>query len=418
MNYEIRDLGLSKEGKRRIFWSGESMPVLRKIRERFKKEKPLQGIRIACSLHVTEETANLMLTLKEGGAEVSLCGSNPLSTQDEVAASLVRDLGIKVFAIRGEDTPTYWRHIEESLKIEPHLTVDDGADLTFLVHKKYREKLKKIVGGCEETTTGVQRLRRMEKKGKLGYPVIAVNDAKTKYLFDNRYGTGQSTLDGILRSTGELLAGKVFCVIGFGWCGRGIALRARGMGAKVIVCEIDPLKALEATMEGFQVLPLLEASPKGDIFVTATGNKSVIRKEHIERMKDGAILANAGHFNVEIDIPSLTSLSKKRERIKDLVDVYTLPNGKRIKLLGEGRLVNLACAEGHPPEVMDMSFSNQALSIEFLVKEGGKLKKRVYPVPEEIDREVAKLKCEAMGIRIDSLTPEQKRYLSSGEEGT
>ncbi len=418
MKYDCTDLSLAPLGKERIEWAEESMPVLRMIRERFEKEKPLDGIRIASCLHVTTETANLMRTLKAGGAEVALCASNPLSTQDDVVASLVEDYGISVFATRGEDNETYYRHINEALDLEPQITMDDGADLVSTVHKDRRDLLKNVIGGSEETTTGVIRLRSMQQNGVLEHPMIAVNDAMTKHLFDNRYGTGQSTIDGVLRATNKLLAGSRFVVFGYGWCGRGTAMRARGMGANVIIVEIDPVKALEAVMDGFTVMSSSEAVKVGDIFLTLTGNISVIRSEHFEKMKDGAIVANSGHFNVEIDIPDLEKLSSGKKRIRHELDQYTMPDGRRINLLGEGRLINLAAAEGHPASVMDMSFANQSLSAEFLVKEGKKLEKKVYPVPEEIDREIARLKLEAMGCTIDELTGKQKKYLASWEIGT
>ncbi len=419
MEFHVKDLNLADQGKRRIEWAEMDMPVLRKeIRERFLKEKPLKGIRIGACLHVTTETANLMRTLKEGGAEVYLCASNPLSTQDDVAAALVKYYDIPVFAIKGEDEETYYMHIEEVLKRKPNITMDDGADLISTLHKKHQELIKEVIGGTEETTTGVIRLRAMAKSGALSFPVIAVNEALTKHLFDNRYGTGQSTIDGILRATNRLLAGATFVVAGYGWCGKGVAMRAKGMGAEVIVTEVDPIKAIEARMDGFRVMPMAEAAKVGDFFCTVTGNIHVIREEHFKVMKDGAIVCNSGHFNVEIDIPALERLAVKKERIRPFVDQYTLEDGRRIYLLAEGRLVNLAAAEGHPASVMDMSFANQALSAEYLVKEGKKLKPQVYTVPEEIDRSVAKLKLKAMGIEIDQLTPEQVEYLNSWEMGT
>ena len=419
MEFHVKDLSLADEGKKRIEWAEMDMPVLRKeIRERFVKEQPLKGIRIGACLHVTTETANLMRTLKEGGAEVYLCASNPLSTQDDVAAALVKHYGIPVFAIKGEDEETYYMHIEEVLKRKPKITMDDGADLISTLHMKHRELIPEVIGGTEETTTGVIRLRAMAKEGALAYPVIAVNEALTKHLFDNRYGTGQSTIDGILRATNRLLAGSTFVVAGYGWCGKGVAMRAKGMGADVIVTEVDPIKAIEARMDGFRVMPMIEAAKIGDFFCTVTGNIHVIREEHFKVMKDGAIVCNSGHFNVEIDIPALERLAVKKERIRPFVDEYTLPDGRRIYLLAEGRLVNLAAAEGHPASVMDMSFANQALSAEYLVKEGKSLKPDVYTVPEEIDRKVAELKLKAMGIEIDELTPEQVEYLNSWEMGT
>ena len=419
MEFHVNDLNLADEGKKRIEWAEMDMPVLRKeIRERFIEEKPLKGIRIGACLHVTTETANLMRTLKEGGAEVYLCASNPLSTQDDVAAALVKHYDIPVFAIKGEDEETYYMHIEEVLKRKPNITMDDGADLISTLHMKHRELIPEVIGGTEETTTGVIRLRAMAKDGALAYPVIAVNEALTKHLFDNRYGTGQSTIDGILRATNRLLAGSTFVVAGYGWCGKGVAMRAKGMGADVIVTEVDPIKAIEARMDGFRVMPMIEAAKIGDFFCTVTGNIHVIREEHFKVMKDGAIVCNSGHFNVEIDIPALERLAVKKERIRPFVDEYTLPDGRRIYLLAEGRLVNLAAAEGHPASVMDMSFANQALSAEYLVKEGKNLKPDVYTVPEEIDRKVAELKLKAMGIEIDELTPEQVEYLNSWEMGT
>ena len=394
------------------------MKVLDIIRKRFLQEKPLEGIKISACLHVTSETANLVYTLKCGGAKIRLCASNPLSTQDDVAASLVRDYEIEVFAIRGEDRDTYYRHIHQALEFEPQITMDDGADLVSTLHSQNFNFISNILGGTEETTTGVIRLKSLAKEGRLKYPIIAVNDAKTKYLFDNRYGTGQSTIDGILRATNFLLAGSVFVVCGYGWCGRGVAMRARGMGAKVIVCEVDPLKALEATMDGFLVMPLKDACAMGDVFVTTTGDKDVIRKEHFLLMKDGAIVTNAGHFNVEINLSDLEEVSVSKRKVRPNVEEFKLKNGKQINLLAQGRLVNLAAAEGHPSMVMDMSFSNQALCCEYLVKEGKKLEKKVYKVPEEIDENIAKLKLKSMGIKIDELTEEQKRYLSSWEIGT
>jgi adenosylhomocysteinase len=421
MNYHIKDIKLAREGKLRIEWAEREMSVLKLIRERFKKEKPLKGMRISCCLHVTSETANLIHTLKAGGADVVLCASNPLSTQDGVAASLVKDYGIPVFAICGEDKRTYYNHIKLALSHKPLITMDDGADLVSTLHSKEGRAgglIKNVIGGTEETTTGVTRLRSMERSGVLRYPIIAVNDAETKHLFDNRYGTGQSTIDGILRATNILLAGKNFVVCGYGWCGRGVAMRAKGMGANVVVTEVDPLKAMEAVMDGFRVMPVLEASKIGDIFVTLTGGINVLGREHFRQMKDGAIVCNSGHFNVEVDIEGLNRISKKRRRIRQLVEEYTLPNGRRINLLAEGRLVNLACAEGHPASVMDMSFANQALCVEYLARQGGNLEKKVYPVPKIIDRKVARLKLKAMGIKIDDLTGEQKKYLSSWEMGT
>ena len=418
MKYDIKDISLAKRGRLRIEWAAEDMPVLKSIKDRFSKERPLKGVRLGACLHVTTETANLMETLKAGGAEVSLCASNPLSTQDDVAASLVKYSGIPVFAIKGEDNKTYYRHINDVLSIKPNITMDDGADLVSTLHTSKKSLIGELFGGTEETTTGVIRLRAMAEKGVLGYPIIAVNDAYTKYLFDNRYGTGQSTIDGIMRATNRLMAGSVFVVCGYGWCGRGTAMRAKGLGARVIVTEIDPIKALEATLDGFDVMPIKEASRIGDIFVTVTGNINVISKDCFLKMKDGAIVANSGHFNVEIDIETLKKLSKGRRQIRDFVEEFTLKNGRRIYLLGEGRLINLAAAEGHPSQVMDMSFANQALCAEYMVKNYKKLDKKVYSVPEKIDREIARLKLKAMGITIDNLTPEQRKYLKSWEMGT
>ncbi|MCS7298789.1 MAG: adenosylhomocysteinase [Spirochaetia bacterium] len=417
MEYHIKDINLAEEGYKRIMWAFKDMPVLAIIRERFRRERPLKGITISGALHITTETANLAITLKEGGAEVLLCASNPLSTQDDVAASLVKHFEIPVFAIKGEDRDTYYSHIREVLSRKPDITIDDGADLVTTLHKEMTSVIDKVIGGTEETTTGVIRLRAMEKEGVLKYPIIAVNDAMTKHLFDNRYGTGQSTIDGIIRSTNRLIAGKYFVVAGYGWCGKGVAMRAKGMGARVIITETDPIKALEAVMDGYEVMTMDEASRIGDFFVTVTGNKNVITKDHILKMKDGVIIANSGHFDVEIDVSSLNTLSKSKEEIRKGVVEYEI-DGKKIYLLGQGRLVNLANAEGHPSSVMDMSFANQALSCEYLVKNRGKLKKSVMPVPEEIDREIARLKLQSMGIKIDTLTPEQERYLSGWSEGT
>ena len=418
MDYDIKDIKLAKKGALRIEWARNNMPVLGLIATRFKTMKPLKGIKIACCLHVTTETGVLMEMLKSGGANLALCASNPLSTQDDVAASLVKNLKIPVFAIKGENTRTYYQHIKSALAIKPDITMDDGADLVSAVHTSKSIVHSNIIGGTEETTTGVIRLRALANQGKLRYPIIAVNDAQTKHLFDNRYGTGQSTIDGIIRATNKLLAGSHFAVCGYGWCGKGVAMRAKGMGAKVIVVEVDPLRALEATMDGFQVLTIKEAAKVGDIFVTTTGDARVIRQEHFKLMKDGAIVSNAGHFNVEIDIPALEKLSNRKKRIRDFVDEYTLKNGRRIYLLGEGRLINLAAAEGHPAQVMDMSFANQALSVEYIIKNYKKLKNEVYKVPENIDKNIAYLKLKSMGIKIDILTGEQKRYLSSWESGT
>jgi adenosylhomocysteinase len=418
MDYEVKEISLADKGELRVEWAMKSMPVLQLIQRRFERKKPLKGVRLAACLHVTTETAALMKILKAGGAELRLCASNPLSTQDDVAAFLVKRLDIPVFAIKGEDNPTYYRHIHSVLDLKPKLTMDDGADLVSTLHTERRELLTGMAGGTEETTTGVLRLRSMAEKGVLRYPIIAVNDANTKHFFDNRYGTGQSTIDGIVRATNRLIAGSVFVVCGYGWCGRGLAMRAQGMGASVIVTEVDPLKALEAVMDGFQVMPMSEAAPLGDIFCTLTGNTQVIRKEHFLKMKDGAILANSGHFNVEIDLPSLEKIVARKRMIREFVEEYRLKNRRKIYLLGEGRLINLAAAEGHPSSVMDMSFANQALAAEFLVKSRGKLGKKVYGVPADIDREIARLKLNSMGVRVDVLTPLQKKYLTSWEMGT
>jgi adenosylhomocysteinase len=418
MEYDVRDLSLASKGEKKIEWAGRYMPVLRLIKEKFTKEKPLRGVKISACLHVTSETGNLMDVLKEGGAQAALTASNPLSTQDEVAAALVKYYKIPVFAIKGEDNKTYYKHINQALNHGPQITMDDGADLVFTVHSKRKELLDGIIGGTEETTTGVIRLKSMAIKQVLFYPIIAVNDANTKHLFDNRYGTGQSTLDGILRSTNILVAGLNFVIAGYGWCGRGVAMRARGAGAKVIICEVDPLRALEAVMDGFQVMSMEEASRIGDIFITVTGDKNVITRSHFLKMKDGAIVANSGHFNVEIDIPALESLKREKRKIREFVEEYTLNNGKKVFLLAEGRLINLAAAEGHPATVMDMSFANQALCVAYLFQERGKLQKRVFPVPREIDEEIARMKLKAMGVRIDRLTAEQKRYLADWKEGT
>ncbi len=418
MDYDVKDIGLADRGAGRIEWAEQEMPVLRLIRKQFKKDQPFRGVRIAACLHVTTETASLMLTLKAGGAEVALCASNPLSTQDDVAASLVAHHQLPVFAIKGEDQKTYYRHILSTLSIKPMITMDDGADLVSVLHGEQKALAGNIIGGTEETTTGVIRLRSMAAKKVLRFPVISVNDAETKHLFDNRYGTGQSTIDGMLRATNRLIAGAVMVVSGYGWCGRGIAMRARGMGARVLVTEIDPIKALEAVMDGFEVTTMAEAAPQGDFFVTVTGDIKVIRKEHFEAMHDGAIVCNSGHFNVEIDIPALEKLSRGKRTVRDFVDEYRMTDGRRLYLLGEGRLINLASAEGHPSAVMDMSFANQALAAEFLVTSKGKLGKQVYPVPPEIDRRIARLKLEALGVQIDRLTKEQERYLASWEQGT
>ena len=415
--YDIKDPTLAPAGRKRIEWASRQMPVLKLIRQRFATERPLEGIRISACLHITTETANLALTLKEGGADVILCASNPLSTQDDAAAALV-EYGIPTNAINGEEEVTYYKHINTALDHKPQLTVDDGADLVTTLHTKRSELIKNVIGGTEETTTGVVRLRSLERAGKLKYPLIAVNDAPTKYLFDNRYGTGQSTIDGITRATNILWAGKKVVVCGYGWCGRGLALRAKGMGSQVIVTEVEPIRALEAVMDGSQVMPLIEAARFGDIFITVTGGKNVIGKDHLQMMKDGAILANSGHFNVEIDIPSLENLSVSKQRLRPFVDEYTLKDGRRLYLLAEGRLINLAAAEGHPASVMDMSFADQALCLEYIVKNRGKLEPKVYPVPEEVDKQVARLKLSSMDIEIDNLTPKQKEYLESWEEGT
>ena len=414
--HHVKDLNQAAKGHGRIEWAERSMPVLRDIRTRFAKVKPLKGLRVSACLHVTSETALLMQTLQAGGADLVLCASNPLSTQDDVAAALV-DGGVSVYAIKGEDRVTYFKHIKAALDHQPHVTMDDGCDLVSSIVSDRRELLKNIVGGTEETTTGVQRLRAMQASGDLAFPVISVNDALTKHMFDNRYGTGQSTIDGMIRATNRLLAGSIFVVMGYGWCGRGLAMRAKGMGADVIVTEIDPLKALEATMDGFRVMSGLDAARVGDFFCTVTGNTSVVAQPHFEKMKDGAIVANSGHFNVEIDIAWLEKNAKKRT-VRDFVDEYTLKNGNRIAVLGEGRLINLASAEGHPSSVMDMSFANQALSAEYLIKNAKRLGKQVYPVPEEIDKEIARLKLKAMGVKIDKLTPAQEKYIASWHEGT
>ena len=441
MDYDIKDINLAGKGRLRIEWAGMSMPVLRGIQERFEKEKPLNGVRLSACLHVTTETAGLVKTLKAGGAEVVVCASNPLSTQDDVAASLVADDEVPVFAIKGEDHQTYYAHILSALKHTPHLTMDDGADLVGALHfialrkwdelepsvrewgknlsdKEREEFLSHVIGGTEETTTGVMRLRSMEKDKVLQFPVISVNDANTKHFFDNRYGTGQSTVDGIIRATNRLLAGSTFVVSGYGWCGRGVALRAKGHGAHVVVCEVDPLRALEAVMDGFQVMSIAKAAPLGDFFCTLTGDINVIRAEHFLEMKDGAIVSNSGHFNVELDLSGLSQASISRRPVREFVEEFTLKDNRRIYVLGEGRLINLAAAEGHPSSVMDMSFANQALSAEYMAREHAKMEKKVYPVPREIDERIARLKLESMGVEIDTLTPEQERYLSSWEMGT
>lgn len=416
--YDVKDIGLAEAGRSRIEWAEQEMPVLRLIRERFEQEKPLDGVRISACLHVTTETANLMRTLKAGGADVRLCASNPLSTQDDVAAALVALYDVPTFAIKGEDNETYYRHIQQAIAHGPQLTMDDGADTVGVLHKERTDLLEGIIGGTEETTTGVIRLRAMAADGVLRYPIVAVNDAMTKHLFDNRYGTGQSTLDGVIRATNVLIAGKTVVVAGYGWCSRGIAMRAEGLGANVVITEVDPLRALEAVMDGYRVMPMLEAAKIGDIFITATGNKDVIDKHHFEVMKDGAIVANSGHFNVEINIPALQELAVSVHKPRPFVEQFTLADGRRISLLGEGRLINLAAAEGHPSAVMDMSFANQALCAEYMVRHAAELEKTVYPVPKEIDKEIAALKLKALGVEIDVLTPEQAHYLASWEEGT
>jgi len=418
MDYDIKDIRLAQKGLLRMEWAQQEMPVLDLVNRRFKKELPLKGTRVSACLHVTTETANLMTTLKAGGADVVLCASNPLSTQDDVAAALVEYHHIPVFAIKGEDNETYYRHIQAALNHRPMITMDDGADLVSTLHSKRKDLMKDIIGGTEETTTGVIRLRSMAARGVLKFPIVSVNDANTKHLFDNRYGTGQSTVDGILRATNRMVAGTVFVVSGYGWCGRGLAMRAKGMGADVVVTEIDPLKAIEAVMDGFRVMPMAEAAKIGDFFVTVTGDIKVIRREHFAVMKDGAVVSNSGHFNVEIDIPALEKMSKRKRPIREFVDEFTLSNGRRINLLGEGRLINLAAAEGHPASVMDMSFANQALSAEYMVKHSKKLERKVYPVPAAIDQEIARLKLKGMGIQIDRLTKEQEKYLASWEMGT
>jgi adenosylhomocysteinase len=416
--YDVKDMKLAKKGMLRIEWAAMDMPVLEGIKKRFKKEKPLKGIRLSACLHVTTETANLMETLKAGGADVALCASNPLSTQDDVAAACVKYFKVPTFSIKGEDNKTYYKHINSAIAHKPQITMDDGADLVSILHTTKKSLLKYVIGGTEETTTGVIRLKAMAEGGVLKYPIVAVNDAFTKYLFDNRYGTGQSTIDGILRATNRLIAGSIFVVCGYGWCGRGLAHNAKGLGARVIVTEVDPLRALEATMDGFEVIPIIEASAIGDIFVSVTGDINVISKKCFRKMKDGAVIANSGHFNVEIDIAGLKKMAKKKRFIRDFVEEYTLPGGRRVYLLGEGRLINLASAEGHPSQVMDMSFANQALCAEYMVKNAKKLKKKVYSVPRVIDEKISSLKLKAMGIKIDKLTPEQKKYLSSWEMGT
>jgi len=416
--YDVKDLALAPEGVRRIAWADRQMPVLAAIRDRFEAEQPLSGYRISACLHVTTETANLARTLKAGGADVVLCASNPLSTQDDVAAALVDEFDVSVFAIKGEDNDTYYQHIEAAVDHKPQLTMDDGADVIGVLHSHRREQLGDIIAGTEETTTGVIRLKALEADGALGFPIIAVNEAKTKHLFDNRYGTGQSTIDGIIRATNILLAGKRFVLAGYGWVGKGVAMRAKGHGAHVIVTEVDPVRALEAAMDGFEVMSMAEAAEVGDIFCTATGDKSVVTREHISRMKDGAILANTGHFNVEIEIPALRQLASEVREAREFVEEFVLEDGRRVYLLGDGRLINLAAAEGHPALVMDMSFANQALAAEYAVEHAAELERKVYPVPEEIDSEIARLKLETMGISIDRLTDEQAKYLASWSEGT
>jgi adenosylhomocysteinase len=415
---DVKDLALAEQGKRRIEWANQHMPVLQLIRKRFIKEQPLKGIRMSACLHVTSETANLAITLRDGGADLVLCGSNPLSTQDDVAASLIRDYNIPTYAIKGEDNDTYYSHIRAAIDHKPQITMDDGADLVTTLLTKHPDLVKNVIGGTEETTTGVIRLRAMAKDGTLKYPVIAVNDALTKHFFDNRYGTGQSTLDGVIRATNLLLAGLKVVIAGYGWCGRGVAMRAKGLGADVLVTEINPTKAIEAVMDGFRVMPMNEAARVGDVFITVTGNKSVLAHEHFEKMKDGAVISNSGHFNVEIDIPALEKMSNGKRIARPFVEEYSIKDGRRIYLLGEGRLINLAAAEGHPAAVMDMSFANQALSAEYMLKHASELKPQVYVVPEAIDRQIAKLKLESMGVQMDRLTPEQELYLASWSEGT
>ena len=417
VKYDVKNLKLAGEGRRKIEWAERSMPVLRLIRERFAKEKPLKGVNIAACLHVTTETSNLMLTLKAGGANLALCASNPLSTQDDNAAALVAEYGVSTFAIKGEDNKTYYRHINQALDLKPNITMDDGADLVSEIHKKRRDLIKHLLGGTEETTTGVIRLRAMAKDGAMKFPVIAVNDSKTKHFFDNRYGTGQSTLDGVIRATNMLVAGSTVVIAGYGWCGRGVAARAKGLGATVIVTEIDPVKAIEAVMDGFLVMPMAKAAPQGDLFITVTGNLNVIRIEHIRRMKDGAIICNSGHFNAEIDLPALAKAASKRKIVRPNVEEFLIGR-KRVYVLAEGRLINLSAAEGHPAMVMDMSFANQALAAEYMVKNHKQLKPSVYVVPAKIDEAIAALKLKSMGSAVDKLTPEQKKYLASWEMGT
>jgi adenosylhomocysteinase len=417
-DHDVKDKSLAGAGALRIEWAEKEMPVLALIRERFRKERPLAGVRIGACLHVTSETASLMRTLAAGGAELALCASNPLSTQDDVAAALVVEHGVSTFAIKGEDRDTYYRHIQRVIDFHPQITMDDGADVVGLLHGERADVAAGVIGGTEETTTGVIRLKAMERDGVLRYPIVAVNEAMTKHMFDNRYGTGQSTLDGIIRATNRMIAGKIVVVAGYGWCGRGVATRAKGHGADVVVLEVDPLRALEAIMDGFRVMPVAEAAPIGDIFVTATGDIHIVRKEHFEVMKDGAIVANTGHFNVEIDIPALEGLAVARRAMREFVEEFTLADGRNVYLLGEGRLINLAAAEGHPSSVMDMSFANQALAAEFMVKNHDSLQKMVYSVPEEIDQQIARLKLAAMGASIDVLTPEQEAYLNEWRMGT
>ena len=418
MDHDVKDLALAEKGRLRIEWAARSMPVLKQIRARFEKEQPLKGVTLAACLHVTTETASLAATLKAGGAQVYLCASNPLSTQDDVAASLVEHEGIPTFAIKGEDTETYYKHIKAVLDAKPQITMDDGADLVSTIHSTRQELLETIIGGTEETTTGVIRLRAMANDGVLRYPIVAVNDAGTKHLFDNRYGTGQSTIDGMIRATNRLLAGSSFVVCGYGWCGRGVAMRAHGLGAKVVITEVDPLRALEAVMDGYQVMPIAQAAKVGDFFCTVTGDINVIRKEHFELMKDGAIVANSGHFNVELDLKGLETITKAKREIRDFTVEHTLPDGRCVYVLGEGRLINLAAAEGHPSSVMDMSFANQALCAEYMKNNAASLKQQVYEVPLDIDAMVARLKLAAMGVQIDTLTAEQEKYLNSWDMGT
>jgi adenosylhomocysteinase len=416
--YDVKDIGLAERGLLKIEWAGAEMPVLKLIMERFRREKPLAGLRLSACLHVTSETANLAVALKEGGADIVLCASNPLSTQDDVAAALAGEHGIPTYAIKGEDDATYYKHINAALAHKPNLTMDDGADLVTVLHTRQPELLEHVLGGTEETTTGVIRLKAMAKDGALKFPVLAVNDSMTKHFFDNRYGTGQSTLDGVIRATNVLLAGKAVVVVGYGWCGRGVASRAKGMGSHVIVTEVDPVRALEAVMDGFQVMPLMEAASQADIVITVTGNLNVIDSQHVKAFKDGAIICNSGHFNDEINIPAIEEQSEGKRRVRDFVDEYRMPGGRRLYLLGEGRLINLAAAEGHPAAVMDMSFANQALGAEYMVKQGKALKNDVYVVPEDIDREIARLKIVSMGVNIDVLTDAQTKYLASWEQGT